>query len=409
MASEPHSNDAHQEILARDVSEEKGSDRNVDNDLPEDNFTEGGFPEGGLRAWIVALGNAGVMFCTLGYINSWGDYQASYEKVPLRDENPSAIAWIGSQRRFIWRPTVVYPAALTYIFAIFMTSLCTKLYQFILAQGVLGGLANGECRRPWEQRLPQWFNKKRGAAMGLAIAGSSVGGVILPIVLNQLLNYTNLGFGWSIRLLGFIILGVLPPSCIAIKARLPPRKGKFLLPSAFKEPPYATLVICMFFALSQGWSPTLSFYVVSTFNAASFPGRVPPAILSDRVGRLNMLCVAGVSSGILGLCWQRVHGNAGIIVFTAVFGFCSGAIITGAAIPLASSAKDPRNIGTDMGMGMGVGSIATLIGPPISGALYDSYHGFDQVSIYCGIVCLFGGLLALFVKRLSGHNIMSRA
>jgi hypothetical protein len=30
------------------------------------------FPEGGLRAWGVALGNSGVMLCTLGYVNSWG-------------------------------------------------------------------------------------------------------------------------------------------------------------------------------------------------------------------------------------------------------------------------------------------------------------------------------------------------
>lgn len=30
------------------------------------------FPEGGVRAWLVAAGTAGVMFCTLGYVNSFG-------------------------------------------------------------------------------------------------------------------------------------------------------------------------------------------------------------------------------------------------------------------------------------------------------------------------------------------------
>lgn len=30
------------------------------------------FPEGGARAWFVAAGAAGVMFCTLGYVNSFG-------------------------------------------------------------------------------------------------------------------------------------------------------------------------------------------------------------------------------------------------------------------------------------------------------------------------------------------------
>lgn len=30
------------------------------------------FPDGGLRAWSVAAGHAGAMFCTFGYINSFG-------------------------------------------------------------------------------------------------------------------------------------------------------------------------------------------------------------------------------------------------------------------------------------------------------------------------------------------------
>ena len=30
------------------------------------------FPEGGARAWFVAAGNGGVMFCTLGFINTFG-------------------------------------------------------------------------------------------------------------------------------------------------------------------------------------------------------------------------------------------------------------------------------------------------------------------------------------------------
>jgi len=30
------------------------------------------FPEGGARAWAVAAGAAGVLFCTLGYSNAFG-------------------------------------------------------------------------------------------------------------------------------------------------------------------------------------------------------------------------------------------------------------------------------------------------------------------------------------------------
>jgi hypothetical protein len=42
--------------------------------LPEEEgkHVEDMFPEGGWRAWSVAIGNAGIMFCTLGHVNTWG-------------------------------------------------------------------------------------------------------------------------------------------------------------------------------------------------------------------------------------------------------------------------------------------------------------------------------------------------
>lgn len=243
------------------------------------------------------------------------------------------------------------PSAIVYQFSIFMTSLCKEYWQFMLARGVLGGLANGFTMAPSMAATPQYFKEKRGAAMGIAIAGSSLGGVILPRAANRFLTRTHLGFGWSIRIIGFIIMGLLIPSCLPIKARLPPRKSNFFLPSAFKEPVYTLLVACMFFlflsmfpllflipsyALSQGMSTSLAFYTESILNAASFPGRVIPAILSDKLGKQNVLAAAGISSGILALCWQRVKGNAGILAFAAVYGFCSGAIISGTSVSLAS-------------------------------------------------------------------------
>ena len=104
----------------------------------------------------------------------------------------------------------------------------------------------------------QYFHKKRGAAMGIGIAGSSLGGVIFPIALNQMLRNPSLGFGWSVRILGFIILVLLTAACLAIEARLPSRKSSFLIPSAFKEPPFVTLVLACFF-LVMGMFPPMIF------------------------------------------------------------------------------------------------------------------------------------------------------
>jgi len=40
--------------------------------LAKEDAAEDTFPEGGARAWSVAAGTAGVTFCTLGYLNSYG-------------------------------------------------------------------------------------------------------------------------------------------------------------------------------------------------------------------------------------------------------------------------------------------------------------------------------------------------
>lgn len=127
-----------------------------------------------------------------------------------------------------------------------MTSLYKEHYQFMLAQGLLGGIATGMTMSLGMTAIGQYSNKKRGAAMGIAIAGSSVGGVVFPIALAKMFANPKLEFGWTVRIVGFIMLAVLAASCPPIKARLPPRKKSFFLFSAFKELPNITLLVSAF-------------------------------------------------------------------------------------------------------------------------------------------------------------------
>jgi len=112
-----------------------------------------------------------------------------------------------------------------------------------------------------------FFNKKRGAAMGrsfrvpylldqdsettrdfsslvnadphlhtgMALAGSSLGGLVFPIMLGKLLYKPNLSFGWTIRIAGFIILTLVLPASLMIKTRLPRKTGAFYVMAAFKN------------------------------------------------------------------------------------------------------------------------------------------------------------------------------
>lgn len=59
------------------------------------------FPDGGLRAWLVAAGSAGAFFCTLGYTNVFGIFQAYYMFNQMPEQSADNIAWIGSIQAFL--------------------------------------------------------------------------------------------------------------------------------------------------------------------------------------------------------------------------------------------------------------------------------------------------------------------
>lgn len=304
-----------------------------------------------------------------------------------------------------------------------MTSICKKYWQFMLAQGVLTGLANGLVMFPALAAVPQWFDKNRGAAMGLSIAGSSLGAVVFPIMLSNLLTKTDLGFGWSVRITGFVMLPVLVFSAVAVRSRLPPRKTRFFLWYSFTNTMYVLLVAAIFFAMigmfvplflipayaiSKGMNETLANYLVAVVNGASIFGRVIPGVLGDKFGRVNTLIGAAAATAILIFCWPRVESNAAIIVFSAVFGFASGAIISGGSVAVTLCADHPKNIGTYMGVGMALASFSALVGPPVSGSMVDRYKGFNELSYFSGAMTLFGAVLAVVAKLVSPVGLFGR-
>lgn len=68
------------------------------------------------------------------------------------------------------------------------------------------GRHQADCSSRCISTLALHFTKHRGLATGLAIAGSSFGGVIWPIVDDQLLNHRGMSFAWTMRVNGFIAI-----------------------------------------------------------------------------------------------------------------------------------------------------------------------------------------------------------
>ncbi|KAI4210181.1 MAG: hypothetical protein LQ351_006935 [Letrouitia transgressa] len=96
------------DFSSRPASSDKKSsaaDSNVLADLEDDQveskppiagFDPSSFPDGGLQAWLVVSGAFCCLFCSFGWINCIGVFQAYYQTHQLRAYSPSTVAWIPS-------------------------------------------------------------------------------------------------------------------------------------------------------------------------------------------------------------------------------------------------------------------------------------------------------------------------
>lgn len=162
------------------------------------------------------------------------------------------------------------------------------------------------------------------------------------------------------------------------------------------------------YAVMRGMDAALASYLVAVLNGASTFGRIIPGILADKFGRLNMMAAAGIVNGIVIFCMNSAKSTAALVVYSVVFGFTSGMIISGAAAAFSICQANPRHLGTYMGMGMAVGSLAALIGPPVNGALVAKHGSFFEASMFSGAMCLTGGLVAIVCKGATPQGIRGR-
>ncbi|KAI5459325.1 putative monocarboxylate transporter [Mariannaea sp. PMI_226] len=378
-------------------------------------------PDGGLTAWLVVLGVWCTSFCSFGWINSVGAFQEYYQEVLLNTYSPSTIAWIPSLQIFFMTATgpflgvlydkygpryLILAGTFLHVFGLMMTSLGKEYYQILLGQGVCSAIGVSAIFQPALNTVHGWFDKKRGAAFGIVSTGSSLGGVIFPIMVTRLIRQN--GFPWAMRICAFLILGLLIIANLTVRPRhaLTPKpfdRNQFVKP--FREPEFVLLIAGFFLftygiyvpidylpvqALRVGMDPNLVQYLIPILNAASLFGRVLSGILGDKIGKYNIFIVVGYLTGLWILAlWIPESSNAGIIAFAALFGFCSGAYVSLIA-PLVSQISPLPEIGFRTGIVFFISSIPGLTTNPINGAIIDQHNGLTKAKIFAGVFCLAG-------------------
>jgi MFS family permease len=274
------------------------------------------FPDGGIKAWTVVLGSFCCLFVSFGWINCIGVFQDYYQTHLLRNYSPSTISWISSLeacQMFLWGPVVgkiydnygpreiLLAGSFLHVFGLMMTSLATKYYQFVLAQGICSPIGASMIFYPAMSSVTTWFFGRRAFAIGIVASGSSLGGVIFPIMTERLIP--QVGFPWTMRICAFFVLFMMVNTCcerslkfyaltiyqvianVTVRSRIPPhpkplRLKEFVKP--LREVPFFLLTLGMFLtflalflpfnfiivqASTIGMSNELAGYLVPILNA----------------------------------------------------------------------------------------------------------------------------------------------
>lgn len=393
-------------------------------------------PDGGLVAWLQVAAGFMIFFNTWGMINTFAVFQAYYESGGLFKASSSEISWIGSIQSFLLQLTgmiagpiydrghlrlLLTTGSFMIVFGLMMLSLCQEYWQVLLAQAFCVGIGGGLLFAPTVSLLPSYFSTKMGLAVGIASSGSSLGGIIYPIVLNKLLP--SIGFAWAVRVIGFIALAtfILPLAIMRIRVRVP--KPRAIIDwTAFRDIPYMTFTLGVlivfigntilifyisYYPENKGFADTdLAFYMAAIFNAASVFGRILPNALSDRIGVFNTIAPISIILGVTVLCMMGVVNKAGMIVEAIVTGFLSGVVIALPPVCFRVLTQNPSMIGTRIGQGFAIAGLGLLIAGPSGGAILGADNNWDAIWAYGGVAGCVAGLIMIVVRVMRGGLVL---
>ncbi|EEY19315.1 riboflavin transporter MCH5 [Verticillium alfalfae VaMs.102] len=358
---------------------------------PEGHLQESGdeelaYPEGGLDAWLVVLGAWCAMIPSMGLLNTMAVLHAYVSENQLSHISQSASGWIFS----------------IYAFLLYFCGAQVEYYQFILSFGVLGEISASLLFYPSIAAIGHWFDERRALATGIACTAGGFGGIAFPLII--LYSAPRIGFGWSIRIIGFICTASCLAACFLIKKRLPTNRsgGSSIDLKALRDPKFGVTTLAVFcaefacfvpytyissYAIHAGMGAQAAYLLNTLLNAGAVLGRALPGYVADSYGAFNIMSITVIVCTIIiySLWFNSGSNEAMIQAFTVLFGFWSGAAIslTPVCIGRVSETKD---LGKRSGTAFCVSSFAGLTGIPIAGAILEA-----NVGSYRGLILLTGG------------------
>lgn len=319
------------------------------------------------------------------------------------------------------RPILVCTAIFGALYAslVFLTPQLWHLYAVFLVLGLVGP---GTSAVPHASLISRWFTERRGLALGVAMCGTALGGVIWPKATQELLDR----FGWrnAYAISGAAVLLIAVPLMMMLlkdppaTARLSRQdsnnaqadgltRGEALRGSLLWLLIFAFFVIsmsiqaCMIHLVpllkDRGMTPGNAALVASVMGAAGMAGRLGMGYLLDRLPaeRVPSVAFGLVAAGIFVL-FAGATGTAAYFA-AALIGFGYGA--ESATIPyLVSRYFGLRSFGEIYSYLFITVPLGGALGPALMGVGFDRTGSYQLTLLLCGVATVIAALLLLRLK-----------
>ncbi|KAF6825982.1 MFS monocarboxylate [Colletotrichum musicola] len=389
-----------------------------------------GDPESSPKAWLCVLGAFLFLYPSYGFMQSVGTIQSYLQLNQLSDYSPRDIGWISGLFTSLglllgiqagplvdaYGTALLAPASAAALVPVFfLLAECTAYWHFLLCLGVLGGIGGALASTVAMAVVGKLFDRRRGLAMGIALSGSSFGGVTLSMMFRSLLP--RLGWRWAMRSTGFMVLGLmvlgvlcfLPyPGLSGSSVSAPVgRRGAALNFSAFKTPAFDFMTLGLFllefvlfgitgllptFAIAAGFPHDVGFSLIAILNGCSCLGRVAAGVAGDRLGHLNvllfMILFTVLFTAVVLVPFGTKHIGA-LYAFSALWGIGSGSFLSITPVCIAKTCE-PKDYGRYLGTMNFVVSFSLLITVPIGGQMIESMGGIALSGFYVAMIFLGG-------------------
>ncbi|KAN0111594.1 MFS general substrate transporter [Russula decolorans] len=305
-----------------------------------------------------------------------------------------------------------------------LASLATKLWHLFLTQALLVGIGSSMLYYPVISLTPVFFDRHRGFAMGIAMAGSGAGGLVFAPVTQSLLQ--QYGAPVTLRILGvwnFVI-------CIAVSFVLRPhpaykpirpslalaKRGAFivqLLASFFQA---AGNIIPLYYLTTYstyvlGFSPTTASMLLAVNNGVNSVSRVAMGFIADYAGRQNTLVGCVVFSAISAITLWIHAARPRFLAFIILYGMASGGYSALLPTTIAEIYGKEHYSSANAAIYF-VRGLGAVMGAPIAGALLGAHPGqgqlleppaqlmrsFDKVAGYDAALLMAAGVCVVFVR-----------